>query len=83
MDLGLGYQNKRSAELYSRFNYLFLVDHMNHIQGVKRGTKIFVTYFYRVAVGFLCVITSFAQAQENKTWKTNALSLKKTADELS
>jgi CMP/dCMP kinase len=73
--LGPGYQNKRSAGLYSRFNYLFLVYQQPHPRREK-ATKILATYFYRVAVGFLCVLTSFAQAQENKTWKTDALSLK-------
>jgi ATP/ADP translocase len=38
MDLGLGYQNKRSAELYSRsIIYFWLIN--NHIQGVKRVQK--------------------------------------------
>jgi len=61
--------------LYSRFNYLFLV---NHLEGLKceKATKILVTSGYRVAAGFMCV-QSFAQAQEIETWKTNTLPIKR------
>ena len=61
--------------MYSRLNYLFLVNHLEDLK-CEKATKILVTSVYRVAVGFMCV-QSFAQAQEIKTWETNTLPIKR------
>jgi CMP/dCMP kinase len=61
--------------LYSRLNYLFLVNHLEDLTREK-ATKILITSVYRVAFGFMC-IQSFAQAQKIKTWKTNSLPIKR------
>ena len=61
--------------MYSRFKYLFLVNHLENL-ACEKATKIFVNSVCRIVVGVLCV-PSFAQAQENKTWKTHALPIKR------
>ena len=61
--------------MYSRLNYLFLVNLLEDLK-CEKATKILVSSVYRVAVGFMCV-QSFAQAQEIKTWETNTLPIKR------
>jgi CMP/dCMP kinase len=60
--------------LHSRFNYLFL---SYPITGrSEKAEQILVHFLSHIDARILCV-TSFAQAQENKTWETNALSSKR------